>query len=172
VGICLIFGLFVSSRIRSHKPLPFQRVILPTVLKVTNNFSNCRHISSAQSDSKLPTDDICNSNENGNLTLVEVGFAQVFEVGSRLMVKLGSGQWVCSSGSMGPALTQRSGLLLGCFCAVGFKFAFGFTVNQCFAGFLPVHRVTSGKIFSFLFGLPGKTGNGFLRVRGAMRFED
>jgi hypothetical protein len=52
VGICLIFGLFVSSRFRSHKPLPFQQVILPTVLKVTNNFNNYRQIISAQSDSR------------------------------------------------------------------------------------------------------------------------
>jgi hypothetical protein len=50
VGICLIFGLFVSSRFRSHKPLPFQQVILPTVLKVTNNLNNYRQSISAQSD--------------------------------------------------------------------------------------------------------------------------
>jgi hypothetical protein len=50
VGICLMFGLFVLYRFRSHNPLPFNINILSTVFKLSGmNFKHSRPITAQNS---------------------------------------------------------------------------------------------------------------------------
>jgi hypothetical protein len=60
MGICLIFGLFVSSRSRSHKPLPFNKSLIADSSQSPRQLKNYRRLISAESDSINCRPTICN----------------------------------------------------------------------------------------------------------------